>query len=77
MSIDNAVVGTANKFHPVKDCKVWFTNPNTLEDEEVAVTTLIKEYVKNKKVEYDPNGLPKDFTDRYHIWKKEINLKEN
>ena len=67
MSIDNAVVGTANKFHPEKDGKVWFTNPNTLEDEKVAVTTLIKEYVKNKKVEYDPNGLPKDFTDRYHI----------
>ena len=43
--------------------------------DEFNIDEVIEEATKQKV--YDPNGLPKDFTDRYHIWKKEINLKEN
>ncbi len=47
---DNAVVGTGSNMFPVNDCKVWFTNPKTLKDEEVEVSRLIRVFVNNKEL---------------------------
>ena len=45
---DNAVVVDENKaMLKVNECKVYFTNPKTLKDEEVEVSRLIRVFVNN------------------------------
>jgi len=34
----------------VNECKVYFTNPKTLKDEEVEVSRLIRVFVNNKEL---------------------------
>ena len=47
---DSAVVVDKNKaILKVNDCKVYFKNPRTLQDEEVDVSKMIKVYVNNSK----------------------------
>ena len=48
---DNAVVVDENKaMLKVNECKVYFTNPKTLKDEEVEVSRLIRVFVNNKEL---------------------------
>ena len=48
---DNAVVVDKNKaMLKVNECKVYFTNPKTLKDEEVEVSRLIRVFVNNKEL---------------------------
>ena len=45
---DSAVVVDKNKaILKVNDCKVYFKNPRTLQDEEVDVSRLIRVFVNN------------------------------
>ena len=47
----NAVVVDENKaMLKVNECKVYFTNPKTLKDEEVEVSRLIRVFVNNKEL---------------------------
>ena len=47
---DNAVVVDENKaMLKVNECKVYFTNPKTLKDEEVDVSRLIRVFVNNRE----------------------------
>ena len=48
---DSAVVVDKNKaMLKVNECKVYFTNPKTLKDEEVEVSRLIRVFVNNKEL---------------------------
>ena len=48
---DNAVVVDEYKaMLKVNECKVYFTNPKTLKDEEVEVSRLIRVFVNNKEL---------------------------
>jgi len=47
---DKAVVVDKNKaILKVNECKVYFTNPRTLQDEEVEVSRLVRVFVNNRE----------------------------
>ena len=43
------IVDKKNAMLKANDCKIYFTNPKTLQDEEVDVSKMIKVYVNNSK----------------------------